>query len=144
MKKWLLFIALLFCVHSILAQKRAMTVDDLWAMKRISEIALSPDGKQIAFSLAEYDMEKNSSSADIWLIPSEGGEPVKLTQGGGKNTKPRWKPDGSGITFLSNRSGSSQIYALSLSGGEARQLGDFPIGVEDFCWSPDGQRAAGG
>jgi dipeptidyl aminopeptidase/acylaminoacyl peptidase len=142
MKKWLFFVALLFCVHSSIAQKRAMTVEDMWAMKRISEIALSPDGKQIAFSLAEYDMKKNSSSAGIWLIPSEGGEPVRLTQGAGKNIKPRWKPDGSGITFLSTRNGSSQIYSLSLSGGEAQQLTDFPVDVEDFCWSPNGRRMA--
>lgn len=142
MKRYIVVISLLILSALAFAEKRAMTVEDLWAMKRIGSIELSPDGKWLAFSVTEYDMEKNSGNSDIYLMPAEGGEPRRLTSRPGTDTAPKWKPDGSGIGFISTRNGSAQIYFLSLAGGEAEQLTDFPVDVEDFVWSPQGDRIA--
>lgn len=132
----------LFILPCAFAQKSAMTVEDLWAMQRIGNMSLSPDGEYIAFALTAYDMEKNSGHTEIWLVSSQGGQPRQLTYHTESSSAPRWHPDGKTLTFLSSRNGSSQIYSLPLSGGEARQLTHFPVDVDDYLWSPDGSKIA--
>jgi len=121
---------------------RPMTVEDMWAMKRINDVQLSPDGQLIAFTVTEYDMQKNSGKTDIWIMSADGGEPWRATTHEKSSHTPRWKPDNSGVAFLSARSGLSQIYFLPLDGGEARQITRSPVDVENFIWSPDGSRLA--
>ena len=127
--------------YSVFAQKRAMTVEDMWAMKRIGEFDISPDGKTLVFDLTEYSIEKNSSSKHLLMIPANGGEPKKMTSTG-KNFNPKWRPDGSAITFLSDRNGTIQIFNLLLSGGDAAPVTDVPVDIEDFIWSTDGKNIA--
>ncbi len=136
-----LVLILLLCT-ALPAASRPMTVDDLWAMKRIGAVQLSPDGNWLAFTLTVYDMQKNSGKTDIWLLPSTGGEPRQLTFHEKSSHTPRWKPDGAGLAFLSARSGVQQIYFLPIDGGEARPLTDFPVDVENFIWSPSGEKIA--
>jgi len=130
---------LLICACLSFAGQRPMTVDDLWAMKRIGETVLSPDGRWLAYVQTVYEMDKNSGNADLWMVPAAGGEPKALTFSPKYDGVPRWKPDGSGLGFISARDGSRQIYFLPLDGGEARKLTSFPVDVEDFIWSADGR-----
>jgi len=72
-----------------------------------------------------------------------GGTPRRLTWGGGKDSAPRWAPDGKCLAFLSDRGGDKpQIYLLEMGGGEARRLTDFKQGAGAPVWSPDGSRLA--
>jgi dipeptidyl aminopeptidase/acylaminoacyl peptidase len=137
-----IFVLMLLVTASTVWPKRAMTVEDLWAMKRIGNMALSPDGKWIAYAVTAYDLEKNSSNCDLWIIPSFGGQPRQLTFHEKYDGNPQWRPDGSGLAFLSSRDGSKQIYFLSLSGGDAVKMTNFPVDVEDFIYSPDGSHMA--
>lgn len=60
--------------------------------------------------------------SDIWLM-SGGGELTRnLTQGQGDNVSPSWSKDGSKIAFVSNRSGSPQVYVMGADGGGQRRL----------------------
>ncbi|MDZ7766935.1 MAG: hypothetical protein U5K00_21385 [Melioribacteraceae bacterium] len=68
-----LFFIVLFSVLQITAQdKRAITIDDLWAMKRIGSFDVSPNGKTIAFDQTIYSFETNKGNTDIYLIDSDG------------------------------------------------------------------------
>ncbi len=140
--KNLVIAVLVFTASFSFAEKRAMTVDDLWSMKRIGDAALSPDGRHIVYSLTEYDMQKNSGHTEIWLVPTSGGEPQQLTRHDKSSSLPRWTPDGKAVTFLSSRQGSSQIYTLPIDGGEAQQLTDAPVDIDDYILSPDGKKIA--
>jgi len=143
MKKTFTIILLLYLFTVPYASaKRAQTVEDMWTMKRIKDIALSPDEKQIAFSVTEYNMEKNSGQTDIWLTSSTGGNTKRLTTNPGNDLSPKWLPDGSAVLFLSDRNGSRQIYSLPLSGGEAVQMTHLPVDIESFIISPQGNRFA--
>ena len=73
---------------------------------------------------------------------TDGGEPRQLTNHEKSSSSPRWRPNRDAITFISSRDGSSQIYELPLAGGEARRLTDLPVDVDDYLWSPDGQKIA--
>lgn len=138
MKKLSAVLILLLCV-SAFAQRRALTAEDMWALKRVSDPRISPDGKFVAYSLAAYSMAENKGNSDLWLIPVQGGAARQLTNFAGYDGHPRWSPDGSALAFLSSRSGSSQIFLLPMDGGEPRQIGQIPSGVDDFEWTKDGR-----
>jgi tricorn protease len=79
--------------------------------------ALSPDGSLLAFDW----------NGDIWLAPSSGGEAKPRTQHSGRDTHPRFSPDGKEIAFVSDRDGSTQVYVVPTNGGTPQQL-TFPHG----------------
>src|SRR5216684_5545768 len=120
------------------AGKRAITFDDLIAMHRVAEAQLSPDGKWVAYMVATPDLEANRNATNLWMAPAAGGEAIQLTRTG-KDSSPQWSPDGKSIAFLSARSGDSQVYLLSMDGGEAHPLTKLSTGADFVKWSPDGK-----
>ena len=121
---------------------RAMTVDDLLAVKSVGDPQVSPDGKHVVYVLSELDRATNKSNSDLYLIALIGGEPKRLTTAPGADNHPRWSPDGKSIAFNSSRSGSMQIWILPIDGGEARQVTKLPIEANGPVWSPTGDRIA--
>jgi dipeptidyl aminopeptidase/acylaminoacyl peptidase len=121
--------------------KHAITFDDLIKLQRVSEPALSPDGKWVAYTVAVPDMEANRNASNLWLAPTSGGEAFQLTQSG-KDSSPVWSPDAKTIAFISARSGDSQVYLLSMEGGEPRPLTKLSTGADLAIWSPDGKTIA--
>ena len=108
-------------------------------MRRLGGFSVSPDGRQVAFSVATPDVERNTSRSSLWIIPSGGGEARRLTSGEKTDSDPRFSPDGRRLAFLSNRDGGSQIWTMELSGGDPVKATSFPTGVNAFTWSPDGK-----
>jgi dipeptidyl aminopeptidase/acylaminoacyl peptidase len=90
-----------------------------------------------AVTVRSVDEDADKYISCIWGCPLDGAAPVQLTRGPGLDTTPRWSPDGRRLAFLSDRSGASQLFVLDLSGGEARQLTRFDMGVTQFEWFPD-------
>ena len=132
---------LLHPTFSHAADPRPLTVDELFALKSVSSPILSPDGAQVAYTVRSMDLKKDTSDADIYLIPFAGGEAVRLTTSPKAETSPRFSPDGKWIAFLSSREGDkSQVFLLSRGGGEASRLTDMKGGVGSFEWSPDSKR----
>jgi dipeptidyl aminopeptidase/acylaminoacyl peptidase len=121
--------------------KHPITFDDLIAMHRIAEAELSPDGKWVAYTAATPDMEANRNATNLWMAPVAGGDAIQLTRTG-KDSSPKWSPDGKTIAFLSARSGDSQVYLLSMDGGEAHPVTKISTGVDIVKWSPDGKTLA--
>jgi dipeptidyl aminopeptidase/acylaminoacyl peptidase len=123
------------------ATKHAMAFDDLIAMHRVAEAELSPDGKWVAYTVATPDLDANRNATNLWMAPAAGGEAIQLTRTG-KDSSPKWSPDGKAIAFLSARSGDSQVYLLSMDGGEAHPLTKLSTGADLVKWSPDGKTIA--
>jgi dipeptidyl aminopeptidase/acylaminoacyl peptidase len=121
--------------------KHAITFDDLIAMHRVAEAELSPDGKWVAYTVAIPDMDANRNATNLWMAPIAGGDAIQLTRTG-KDSSPKWSPDGKTIAFLSARSGDSQVYVLSMEGGEAHPLTKISTGADIVKWSPDGKTLA--
>ena len=84
----------------------------------------SPDGKLVAFTVRETDVEANKGRTDVWMMRTNGGEPWRMTSSPEGDSSPRFSPDGKVVYFLSSRTGSSQVWGISLYGGEA-----FPVTV---------------
>ncbi len=120
-----------------------VTVDDLLALHIAGDPQLSPDGLLIAFTVHQCNAETNITSSATWLVESKAGKtqaPRQLTSaepGKHHDVAPRWSPDGQFLAFLSDRSGSMQLYLLPLQGGEARQVSDLSQGITEYSWRPD-------
>lgn len=143
-----LITAVSLAISPVYAQKRAITPDDYYAMRAVSESRISPDGKQVVFVITTASLKTNKKTSQLWLVPTESSSPARqITSGSQSSNHPRWKPDGSAIAFLSGRSSSplsnatkTQVQVLRMDGGEARPITSFNNGVTDFSWSPDGTK----
>src|SRR5271170_193486 len=120
------------------AGKRPITFEDLIKLHRVAEAQISPDGKWVAYSVATPDMDANRNASNIWMVSTEGGAPIQLTQSG-HDSSPVWSPDGKTLAFLSSRAGESQVYLLSMEGGEAHPWTHLSTGADIVKWSPDGK-----
>lgn len=121
------------------ADPHPFTVHDLLAMQRISDPQVSPDGKQVLFTLRTTDLDANAGRNDLWLVGVDGSGLRQITTHKSGDFNGRWAADGRSIYFLSTRSGSSQVFRLAFDGGEAVQVTDLPVDVSNLELSPDGK-----
>ena len=141
-------IALVLSILSALAQpsqtKRPMTFEDMMAMKRLGDTAVSPDGRWLAYSVTTVDLDKNSKTAALFLQPIAGGDPkpISVTQPGDSGLQ--FSADGKRILFLSSRSGGQQIWLAEFdsatgAASNAKQLTRIATEADNAIWSPDGK-----
>ena len=129
---------LLLAIPSI-AAKRAFTIEDLYRIRGIEDLHISPDGKTVVFTLRTDDLAKAKRIRHIWLMDADGKNARQFTFGEKSESSPIFSPDGKWIAFISSRDGDANFYVISTSGGEARQLTNISTGVSDPLWSPDGK-----
>ncbi|MCY3809385.1 MAG: S9 family peptidase [Gemmatimonadetes bacterium] len=128
------------------AQGGGYTPEHYYRTVGVGEVALSPDGRYVAFTVTRVVEEENRRARRIWLQPLDGGRPtgpaVAITGSGDDSSDPRWSPDGSLLAFSSKRSDDpNPVWFLRIGapGGEAFHI----EGVHSApVWSPDGTRIA--
>ncbi len=119
-------------------EKRTLSAEVLWEMKRTGTPVISPDGKWVVAPVTSYDLGTDGSSTDLWLFASDGSVERQLTMSGFADGQPAFSPDGSILAFVSRRDkdAASQIYLLPVDEpGEARRLTDVPTGVNSPKWT---------
>lgn len=120
-----------------------VTPEDLYKLKSIVDPQASPDGKGFLYVVTGISEEKDAYYSNIFYQSLEDSRNnFQWTFGEYRNTSPRWSPDGNEIAFVSNRSGTNQIYVLNKNGGEARQLTFTRNGASNPVWSADGSEIA--
>jgi dipeptidyl aminopeptidase/acylaminoacyl peptidase len=126
------------------AQKRAITHEDVWLMKRVGAPVPSPDGRWVIVSVTEPAYNEDDQSADLWIVPGNGGvAPRRLTASAARESGVTWSRDSRRVAFSSKRDGDEieQVYVLDIAGGgEAIPVTRISTGARSPQFSPDGSR----
>lgn len=119
--------------------QRGMVPEDILRIRWLSDAQVAPDGGRVAFVVTTLDEEKDGYRSAVWSAAADGGEPRRLTRGEGRDTSPRWSPDGKHLVFVADRDGDKgQLFVMPAAGGEAHKLTAIELGVANPVWSPDG------
>lgn len=111
------------------------TPEVMWALGKMGESAVSPDGKQVAYTLTYYDMAENKGNAEIYVMPVAGGDAVRLTTTAKSEFNPVWLDD---ATLLFCR--GNEMRSMDVKSQKEKLLGTFENGIEGFKISPDGKK----
>ena len=78
---------------------------------------------------------------DLYLLPREGGVATPLRQGIEFDSQPVFSPDGESIAFISDASGSENLWVVNVDGTQPRKITDAGRRTEFASphWSPDGE-----
>jgi len=107
------------------------------------QYAFSPDGKEVAYTSNLDEVQATSTNSDIFLVPTAGGEPKKITTNPGSDGTPMYSPDGKYIAYRSQLRGGyeSDRFRLMLyerASGKITDLSpNFDRWVDSMAWSPD-------
>ncbi|HEX4241842.1 MAG TPA: S9 family peptidase [Steroidobacteraceae bacterium] len=130
------------------------TVQDLVRLERMSEIAAAPDGRRVAFTRRVTDMDANAGRTTVWVVDSgkRGAPALRITDPGANAKSAEWSADGKYLYFLSNKSGTFQVWRAAPPAATARdgstaaatlpavQITNLPLEVGTFRVSPKGNR----
>ncbi|MCS4280685.1 alpha/beta hydrolase family protein [Stenotrophomonas rhizophila] len=127
-----------------LAATRGLDVRDMIALDRVSSPLLTADGGNVIFAKRVVGTDSKASTGLYIrnLRTRDLAPPKPLTPAGWNVNSAALSTDGQTVYFLSAKNGSQQLYAQPTTGGTPRQLTDFPVDVDSFHVSPQGDRVA--
>jgi dipeptidyl aminopeptidase/acylaminoacyl peptidase len=148
-----LFLSLLvfaFAISAVAQAKHPFTFEDMMKLKRVGDPQVSPDGKWVIFSVVDVDLEANTKSPHIWIVPLAAGGAAdassaheRILIADQEGDRPRWAPDGKRFAFLSTKEGGSQVWVawFDPTGGSVSRvdrLTHIDTEASGELWSPSG------
>jgi len=127
---------ILFSSFSLFSNSKPIDFENFFGVYRLAIPVVSADGRYFAVEVKKADMSENNFSTQIWLARTSGTDLKQLTTDPSSNSNPVFSPDGKTIYFLSDRSGSSQVWQIPLNGGEAQQVSNLYGDIDGFIVSP--------
>jgi dipeptidyl aminopeptidase/acylaminoacyl peptidase len=121
------------------ADRRVLEATDLFQLRFLHSVALSPDGSQVAYTVMQPDRETNRNHFSLWLVPADGGEARLVVEGEPQDPAPNWSPDGTQLAFVGRSGAATQIHVFTPSGSaDIRQITHGEHSATMPIWSPDG------
>ena len=121
--------------------KKTLTPEIAITLRTQTDLRFSPDGRRVAF-VTNDALKGTARKHHIWVLDVSARQVRQFTFSDKSEFSPRWSPDGRTLAFLSNRGEQTQIYFLSMDGGEAYAVTEGKRSVRSFVWSPDGKQVA--
>lgn len=115
-----------------------LTPEILWKFGRIGEMQLSPDAKDLLYTISYYNIEENRGYTHIYKMAVEKPEPLALTKGPFNCYNVRWSPDGKKIYYISDKNENSQLFSMNADGSSEVLCDTLLNGLSCFEISPDG------
>jgi dipeptidyl aminopeptidase/acylaminoacyl peptidase len=128
---------------SIAQAKHPFTFEDMMKLKRVGEPEVSPDGRWVIFSVVDVNLEANTKTPHIWIVPTAGGQEREIIADQDAD-RPRWAPDGKRFAFISTKEGGSQVWIADFDGTAGtvtgvRKFSSIATEASGELWSPDGK-----
>ncbi|MGL2986092.1 S9 family peptidase [Flavobacterium sp. RSSA_27] len=148
MKKSIFLVVCLLFIQNTFSQKNTSSIEltDLLKIKTVGNVNLTKDGSKAVFTVTSIEKDEKSEldykyRSQIFMISSAvNAKPLQLTSSKEGASKPVWSPNGKQLVFTRMVEDKSQLFLLSLDGGEARQITKFKYGAANPKWSPDGTK----
>jgi dipeptidyl aminopeptidase/acylaminoacyl peptidase len=134
--------------------KRAVTVEDLAAVRTIDSLSISPDRRRYAILVSQADAANNRYRR-AWFSGSTGGGELTCLGDGGDVRPParftghmpgelagygaRWSPDGQWLAYVVYKDAQVQLWRSRTDGTAQEQLTSNAADVREFEWSEDGK-----
>src|SRR5579863_1298203 len=155
-----------FALPAVSQAKHPFAFEDMMKLKRVGDPQVSPDGKWVIFSVVDVDLDANTKTPHIWIVPLGSGtagsstpqdaspsanHPTPVGMTGEREIiadqdadRPRWAPDGKRFAFLSTKEGGSQVWVAQFDGaagtvGGVQKLTSIATEAGGELWSPDGK-----
>lgn len=154
MKKIILATIAAMALTQASAEKRAFTIQDVYRTKGVSALAMSPDGKTLAFNVTTQDLKKHKTSTSVNLMRLDGkGDTPEFAPmlAEGKSSGAQWSADGKWIYYGATGTTIAddgkevklpQVFRRSVATGECEQVTNYELGVAGAVLSPDGNLLA--
>ena len=134
-----MFQAFLLVLASASAPSDRLAVEDIFNLELASDPQISPDGTRVVYVRQFADIMKDQRRSNLWIVSFDGKDHRPLTTGNFSDTSPRWSPDGTQISYVSDRDGSPQIYRRWMDSGQTAKLSSLTSDPSGIAWSPDGK-----
>ena len=152
-----------FTLPALAQAKHPFTFEDMMKLKRVGDPQVSPDGRWVIFSVVDIDLEANTKTPHVWIVPlgaqgpstptkdskANPSSPVGMTGekeiiGDQDADRPRWAPDGKRFAFLSTKEGGSQVWIAEFDGAAGnvtavQKFTSIATEASGELWSPDGK-----
>ena len=135
-------LALLIVSAGSRAQEKPLEFLDVFDLQYASDPQIRPQGDWIVYRRMGFDILKDRSVGNLWMIRADGSGHQKMTSREVAESSPRWSPDGDRIAFVSSTEEGSEIYLYWHDSGRYARLTQLPASPSSLSWSPDGTRLA--
>jgi len=138
----LLSLLALFSGVALYAQKPAFTYMDIFDLQYVSQPQISPSGEWVVYRRMGFDVMKDRSKGNLWLIKTDGSQHQKLTSREVSESSAVWSPSGDRIAFSSSTDEGSEIYIYWVNTGKTARISQLPFSPGSITWSPNGSQLA--
>ena len=118
-------------------ENRRMSPEALWALGRLADAQVSPDGTRVLYGVTYYSVEQNKSNREIFVVNTDGTDNKQITLSAKSEYGAKWVKGGSRVAFLSSESGQMQVWEMNPDGTNRQQVTNHEGGVSDFLYAPD-------
>src|SRR5262245_34637305 len=132
--------ALVLAAAVVSATKRPLAPDDVYALRSITSLEVSPDGKTLAYTIERADKKEDSFRHELWIVGADGRNARRVCRVTDDCSDAKFSPDGTRIAYLSDGTDSAQLWVARTGAGRGRAITDFDEAIGDFDWAPDGSR----
>lgn len=146
-KHFLYFLIPILLLNIHINAQEPLSPEELLNLKSCSGAKISSDGEWIAFTVRvprEATDKPGTAYNELYLTSSENNKTIPLIKGEVNVSSIEWKPEGSVISFLMERgdSAKTQVWGISINGGEAYPITDSETDVINYKWHPSSNKLA--
>ncbi|MEM8507317.1 MAG: S9 family peptidase [Bacteroidota bacterium] len=142
MRIFILYFSILFLFHFSTAQEPNFSYLDVFDLQYVSDPRISPNGDWVVYRRMQFDIMKDRSSGNLWIVKTDGSQHQKLTAREVSESSPRWSPNGDRIVFSSSTDEGAEVYMYWVASGKTARLTQLPFSPSALTWSPDGSQIA--
>lgn len=125
---------------NVKAENGLMTPEILYSFGRIGSVEVSPDKSKILYQVTYVDIKQNKTNPELFVMNADGSDKKQLTVTNARESNPQWISGGEKIAFLSDESGTSQIWTMNSNGSGMKKITDVEEGINGFIFSPDNKK----